>query len=89
MIDALLSPVVEFTGCFFDGQLLRRGRMYYVDGFFAEDGEWEEKAEPFRTWARAVLKRTKKILTRTESDYIGSHAAAWLAEGSGRRLVSM
>src|SRR4051812_43648761 len=33
-LNVQASPVIEFNRCFFDGKILRRGRMYYVDGLF-------------------------------------------------------
>ena len=85
-IDVIRSPVVQFNSCFFDGTILRRGRVYYVDGFYGENGEWIEKSEGFRLWARAILKVTKKGLKRHGSDYIGAGAAEWLV-GGGVKLV--
>jgi hypothetical protein len=87
-VDVLRSPVIEFTSCFFDGNLLRRGRVYYVDGFYGEDGAWLEKPESFRTWAKRVLHVTRTALTKfDEREYIGADARAWLEHEHGR-LVS-
>ena len=80
-IDALKSPVVEFTRSFFDGAILRRGRLYYVDGFYDASNQWQEKAESFRTWAKAVLAKSKKELNKHQTDYIGAGAQAWLTSG--------
>jgi len=82
-VDVLRSPVVQFRGCYFDGKIPRRGRVYYVDGFYAENDEWVEKPESFRAWAKAVLKAAKKGLKRQDSDYIGPEASEWLAQGDG------
>ncbi|MEZ4399259.1 MAG: hypothetical protein R3B06_04525 [Kofleriaceae bacterium] len=82
-IDVLRSPVVEFHGCFFNGKILRRGRVYYTDGFYGENDEWLQKSESFRSWAKRVLKTTKAGLKRQGSDYIGPAAEAWLAQGDG------
>ncbi|MFH1921036.1 MAG: hypothetical protein ABIP48_14295 [Planctomycetota bacterium] len=86
-VDVLRSPVVEFNSCFFDGTILRRGRVYYVDGFYGDNDEWIEKPEDFRLWAKVVLKATKKCLKRHGSDYIGPAAAEWLARGDGRLVT--
>lgn len=83
-IDVLRSPVVELDSCFFDGRILRRGRVYYVDGFYGPNDEWVEKAEGFRSWAKRVLKVTKKGFKRHDSDYIGAAASEWLAEAAGK-----
>jgi len=83
-IDALRSPVVEFDRCYFDGRILRRGRVYYVDGFFGSGEAWVEKPEGFRLWAKAILKTIKKCLTKRGSDYIGDGALRWLASSDGK-----
>lgn len=86
-VDGLRSPVIEFNSCYFDGRVLRRGRVYYVDGFYGEDDVWVDKQQSFRTWANAVLKATKKCLRKRGSDYIGPAAAEWLAQGDGELVT--
>lgn len=87
VVDALRSPVIEFTQCFFDGHDLRRGRIYYVDNFYGVNGKLIEKTEPFKKWARSVFATTKKILSKYDSYfYIGEETKTWLA-GSGGALV--
>jgi hypothetical protein len=54
-IDILSSPVVELTRCYFDGKILRRGRLYYTHSFYGGDDRWVEKPEPFRSWAKRLL----------------------------------
>ncbi|MRG93614.1 hypothetical protein [Polyangium spumosum] len=83
-VEYLFSPVLEFSGCFFDGKILRRGRVYYVDGFYGPDGGWVEKSEAFRKWARMVHTTIKKSLKRRDSqyvEYIGADAQAWVDAG--------
>jgi hypothetical protein len=89
------SPVVEFRGCFFDGKILRRGRVYYVDGFYGPDGAWVNKREAFRKWAKMVHTTIKKSLKRRASryvEYIGEDAQAWVDAGgqlvSGNQVVT-
>ncbi|TKD12159.1 hypothetical protein [Polyangium fumosum] len=82
--DDLFSPVVKCSGCYFDGKILRRGRVYYVDGFYGPDGGWVEKSEAFRKWARMVHTTLKKSLKRRDSkyvEYIGADAQAWVDAG--------
>lgn len=86
-VDILRSPVVEFNSCYFDGKILRRGRAYYVDGFFDEKGGWIRKPDIFLDWAKAVIKGTKKILKKHGPDYIGQIASS-LVEGNHVKLVS-
>jgi hypothetical protein len=85
-IDQLRSPVVQFNSCYFDRCILRRGRMYYVDGYFGENGLWTEKPESFRLWAKALLKATKKVLKRHGNEYIGQDALTWLQREHGKLL---
>jgi hypothetical protein len=86
-IECLPSPVVQCTGCFFDGKILRSGRMYYTDGDYDRGGTWVWKSDAFRQWAATVFRATKKCLVRKGRDYIGPAAAKWL-ETSGGKLVS-
>ncbi len=88
LIEDHHSPVIECSGCFFDGNVLRRGRMYYTDGDYDKSGTWAEKPEAFRKWAAAVLRVTKKYLDKLPGGaYIGPAAARWLAT-SGGKLVA-
>lgn len=86
-VDVSKSPVIEFNRCFFDSRILRRGRLYYVDGYYNANQTWEEKADTFRIWAKAVLTKTKKALKKHNTDHIGVGAAAWLSS-SGGKLVT-
>jgi hypothetical protein len=56
VVDEYQSPVIELTRCFFDGRILRSGRLYYNDGFWGPDKTWVEKPEPFRKWAKSGAK---------------------------------
>lgn len=85
-VEILPSPVIESDGCFFDGKILRRTRMYYTDGDYDKSGTWVQKSEGFRKWAAAVFRATKKCLRRIDGEYIGPAAARWL-ETSGGKLV--
>ncbi len=85
-VDALRSPVVEFTCSFFDGKILRRGRAYYVDGYHEQGKGWVEKDEQFKGWAKQILESIKKSLKRYMSDYIGPKAQSWL--DAGGKLVT-
>ncbi len=85
-IDALRSPVIEFTGCFYDGKILRRGRVYYVEGYHEQGRGWIEKSTQFDLWAKMILDTMKKTLKRHVSDYIGPKAQSWV-ETSGGKLI--
>lgn len=85
-IDSLRSPVIELTRSFFDSQTLRRGRVYYVDGFYGSDQTWTEKDATFKKWAKSIFSTMKRCLRRRGSDYIGDDALSWL-ESSGGKLI--
>lgn len=86
-VDVLESPVVEFSSCYFDGKILRRGRVHYVDGFYGEGGAWIDKPESFRAWARNLFKVTRKALKKHGTDYIGEDALSWLMRGGGKLVT--
>jgi hypothetical protein len=85
-VDVLRSPVIELSRSFFDGEILRRGRLYVVDGFFDSNERWVEKGDSFRQWAGLILSATRKRLTKYKTDYIGPSARRWL--DSGGKLVA-
>lgn len=80
-VDPLLSPVIEFQRCFFDGSQIRRGRAYFTETFYDRNGTLVRKPEAFLSWARNVLGVIRKGLTRQGVDYFGSEAKVWLASG--------
>jgi hypothetical protein len=85
-VDSLLSPVIEFQRCFFDGGQLRRGRAYFNETFYDSSKALVQKPEAFTNWARSVLSVIRKNLNRQGGDYLGSEAKRWLA-GDGGSLV--
>jgi hypothetical protein len=86
-IDVVKSPVIEFNRCFFDCTILRRGRLYYVDGYYDANQVWEDKPQSFQQWAKAVLAKAKKSLRKHKTDYIGKGAEAWLSSSSGKLVT--
>ena len=86
-VDVLRSPAVQFHGCYLDNKILRRGRVYYVDGFYNQNGTWVEKSESFRLWAGAVLNAVRKSLKKHGPDYIGRDASTWLQREGGSLLM--
>lgn len=77
MVDDLTSPVVEAHRCYYDGKILRRGRLYYVDGFYDNQDSWVEKPMDFKTWTRRLFAAVRKPLTydKRRGAYIGPEAA--------------
>lgn len=85
-VDVQKSPVIEFSRCYFSPQLLREGRVYYVDGFFDEDENWIEKSEEFRKWAQKIYRLIRKTLTNSKERhaYVGKHALEWHNRTKGK-----
>ena len=88
------SPIVHVSACFFDGTVLRSGRVYYVDWFVDPTShEWVEKDESFKKWARSLLIKVKKSLVLKGIDYFGAEALSWVEStgakpsGGSRELV--
>lgn len=80
-VDVLRSPVIEFSRCFFDGQILRCGRVYYTPSFFGPDDAVVLKSSAFLDWAKLLFAVVKKNLKRRDTEYIGAEAEAWIASG--------
>lgn len=83
VVDTLRSPVVEFTSCFFDDAILRRGRMYFTSGYYDENGEWVTKDEMFVSWATKLLSKVRRKLVKPEGDvfYYGKATNMWHRNG--------
>ena len=81
LIDSLSSPVIEFSPCYFDGNVLRRGRTY-----FATDSKFraELPGEDFVTWGDRVLGRIKSALLRvpeiSAEAYLSADARQWIEQ---------
>ena len=61
LVDGLFSPVVELDRCHYNGEVLKRGRLYYVDGFYQGDA-WIEKSPAFKDWAKRLFTAARKTL---------------------------
>ena len=84
LIDCLRSPVVEFSRCYFNRDLLRRGRLYYDTGYWDEQKQWQPKPDAFLRWADAIVGRIRRTYkTKHASSYVGATAAKWAKESNG------
>jgi hypothetical protein len=72
-VDIHASPVVEFWRCYFDGKVLKRGRLYYIP---------EGKPQQFVRWADALVRRVRSRYVR-EGFNVAPHAANRRAERGG------
>jgi hypothetical protein len=77
-----VSEAIEFSGCDYDGETLRVGRLYLQTDQLIVDGLWP-KREEFLRWADKVLQTTKRLLKRSKTlnAYVGKDAAAWERKG--------
>jgi hypothetical protein len=81
-VDTLSSEVIEFSGCHFDGNTLKRGRFFYGPGFYKSE-HWQEKSPCFLKWTDSVFRNAKKFLKRLPGldAYLGADAEFWRSKG--------
>ena len=91
LIDDLRSPVIEFIRPYFDVEknLLRRGRLYFKNGYWNENREWVRKNEAFLDWANLLFKRFRKVFRSSQlegfrSDWISPDVENWVLKENGR-----
>jgi hypothetical protein len=84
-VDALHSPVMEFFGCHFDGKTLKRGRLFYDQGFHDAAGVWIDKPKDFDAFAKNVFKLARKMFINDLNlhAYVGPKAREWQSESHG------
>jgi hypothetical protein len=72
-LDVLKSPVIEFDKSFFDGRILKPGRVYYQSQFFDDSEELLVKPELFLKWSKSVINSLRKSLVKNGSSiyYVG------------------
>jgi hypothetical protein len=75
LVDSTRSPVIELDRCYYDGKLLRKGRLYY-ERQFVDKGAWVEKSAAFQAWAKKVFSVARMGLLRAPEAlaYLGPHA---------------
>jgi hypothetical protein len=81
-VNTLFSEVIEFSGCYFDGKTLKRGRFFYESGFY-DAQQWRDKSSRFLEWSEAMFRAAKKPLKRISSldAYVGEDAERWRSAG--------
>jgi hypothetical protein len=82
-VDGLISPVVEYSRCPQEDRLIRRGRLYFQEGYFDAAGKWVVKDEVFITWARRLRETARRFFKRRRISffYLGEGAEKARAEG--------
>jgi hypothetical protein len=88
LVDSSRSPVIEMDRCYYDGSILRKGRLYYQRQF-VDKGAWVEKPADFQAWAKRVFTVVRKGLQRDPEvlAYLGPHAQQ--ARQRGLELVDL
>ena len=84
-----LEPeVIEFSGCYFHGDVLQPGRFYFQTDFVMGNELWKKRPE-FLKWADRVFRETKKLLEYSSGmmAYVGGDAKRW--RQSGGRFASL
>jgi hypothetical protein len=74
-VDQLRSPAVQFSRCYCKDNIIRRGRFYFVTGYF--DGDTlVKKDKEFISLGNSILKVTKNYLhlDKSTGDYYGGEA---------------
>ena len=82
-IDGLVSPVVEYSRCPQEDRLIRRGRLYFQEGYFDAAGKWVAKDEAFISWARRLRETARRFFNKRRIGffYLGEGAEKARAEG--------
>ena len=93
LIDDLRSPVIECIRCYWDVEknTLRRGRLYFKEGYWNDNKEWVRKNEAFLNWANLLFKRFRKVFKRSKlegfrSDLISPDVENWVLKENGRLI---
>jgi hypothetical protein len=74
-VDDLRSPVVEFSRCYFDERVLRRGRLYMVDSYYDDFDRLTKKPADFVAWGRKLIDVVRNSLERrSDGDYVSGRA---------------
>lgn len=85
LINEFESPVIEFSRSFFDGKILKHGRLYFLKAVYDSSGKLAYKSQEFITCSQAVLKWIKKHYKRDiETGYYLSPRAEELKNNNGK-----
>lgn len=80
-VESSCSPVVDFSNSFFDGRILRRGRIFYETTFLDAKENWREKSSEFQSWAHAVLRMTRSMARK-------KRGVAWIGDDALTRELA-
>src|SRR5690349_20516976 len=52
-LDSMRSPVIELSRGRLKGRQLKRGRLFFQDGYYGPDRQWKSKPLDFVRWAKS------------------------------------
>ena len=87
-IDVVRSPGVEFMACFFDGTVLRRGRVYAVTTYYDETNALRSKEPESVNAVNGIMRAVKRMCRRLGSCYIGPAAEEWMKANNASMNVA-
>jgi len=75
-IDEMFSPVIELIRSSYDGEIFRRGRLYYNDTYYNGQGKLVSKTPGFCAWAKKVISKARRNLIYDKNllSYLGKEA---------------
>jgi len=81
-IDEQRSHLIQFWRPYFDGVVMRPGRLYYQNRL-VRNNAFVSKDASFCKWADAVMARIRRFLrmNKTEGSYVGADAAKRILSG--------
>ena len=85
VVDSQCSPVIELRVSYFNGELIRRGRVYYTTTWYENYDVRVVKSDAFQHWSKRIFARLRKALTRKGEFYFGPQALAWLEASDQHR----
>lgn len=85
-VDVSKSPVVEFGRCYQDDQCIRRGRFYFVKGYFDQRASPVDKAQEFLEWGNSLVSRTRRTLKRDPESFAYFGREALRLKGLGLKM---
>jgi hypothetical protein len=75
--DVMLEPVVQFSRCYVDSEIISPGRLYRTDKYYNDKGIITSKSADFIKWADLLFRNGRKKLHKIEQGfYAGTEALA-------------
>jgi len=82
VIDVNESPVIELNKSFYDGKIIRPGRLFYNEYYFNSKNVLVKKSEEFCKWASMSFIEAKRGLKKAVAFYyMGSDTEKWKSNG--------